>query len=84
MPGEFEKDLVVSGTCSGRILAAPLEATTVLAMIHYSLCPKRIRPLLKMTTDEKNEISHRGNVVRELLLKYCQPGLNNLNKVKRS
>ena len=23
MPGEFDKDLVVSGTCSGRILAAP-------------------------------------------------------------
>ena len=60
MPGEFDKDLVVSGTCSGRILAAPRGDP-----LFY--IPEKEKTFAQMTTDEKNEISHRGNAVRKLL-----------------
>ena len=66
MPGEFEKDLVVSGTCSGRILAAP-RGDDGFGYDPLFFVPKKDKTFAQMTTDEKNEISHRGNVVRELL-----------------
>ena len=66
MPGGLEKDLVVSGTCSGRILAAP-RGDDGFGYDPLFFVPKKDKTFAQMTTDEKNEISHRGNVVRELL-----------------
>ena len=66
MPGEFDKDLVVSGTCSGRILAAPCgEDGFGYDPLFY--IPEKEKTFAQMTTDEKNELSHRGNAVRKLL-----------------
>lgn len=66
MPGEFDKDLVVSGTCSGRILSAP-RGDDGFGYDPLFFVPKKDKTFAQMTTDEKNEISHRGNAVRELL-----------------
>ena len=66
MPGEFNKDLVVSGTCSGRILAAP-RGEDGFGYDPLFYIPEKEKTFAQMTTDEKNEISHRGNAVRKLL-----------------
>ncbi len=66
MPGEFDKDLVVSGTCAGRILAAP-EGEDGFGYDPLFFIPDKGKTFAQMTTDEKNEISHRGNAIRELL-----------------
>lgn len=66
MPGEFDKDLVVSGTCSGRILAAP-RGEDGFGYDPLFYIPEKEKTFAQMTTDEKNEISHRGNAVRKLL-----------------
>ena len=66
MPGEFDKDLVVSGTCSGRILAAP-RGEDGFGYDPLFFIPEKGKTFAQMTTDEKNEISHRGNAVRKLL-----------------
>lgn len=66
MPGEFDKDLVVSGTCSGRILAAP-RGEDGFGYDPLFFVPEKNKTFAQMTTDEKNEISHRGNAVRKLL-----------------
>lgn len=66
MPGEFDKDLVVSGTCSGRILAAP-RGEDGFGYDPLFFVPEKGKTFAQMTTDEKNEISHRGNAVRKLL-----------------
>src|SRR5699024_174912 len=69
MPGEFDKDLVVSGTCSGRILAAPRGEDGV-GYDPLFYIPEKEKTFAQMTTDEKNEISHRGNAVRKLLQEW--------------
>ena len=66
MPGEFDKDLVVSGTCAGRILAAP-EGEDGFGYDPLFFVPEKGKTFAQMTTDEKNEISHRDNAIRELL-----------------
>ena len=66
MPGKFDKDLVVSGTCSGRILAAP-RGEDGFGYDPLFYIPEKEKTFAQMTTDEKNEISHRGNAVRKLL-----------------
>lgn len=66
MPGKFDKDLVVSGTCSGRILAAP-RGEDGFGYDPLFYIPEKDKTFAQMTTDEKNEISHRGNAVRKLL-----------------
>lgn len=66
MPGEFDKDLVVSGTCAGRILAAP-RGEDGFGYDPLFYIPEKGKTFAQMTTDEKNEISHRGNAVRKLL-----------------
>ena len=66
MTGEFDKDLVVSGTCSGRILAAP-RGEDGFGYDPLFYIPEKEKTFAQMTTDEKNEISHRGNAVRKLL-----------------
>ncbi|WP_240396927.1 XTP/dITP diphosphatase [Lactobacillus crispatus] len=65
MPGELDKDLVVSGTCS-RILAAP-RGEDGFGYDPLFYIPEKEKTFAQMTTDEKNEISHRGNAVRKLL-----------------
>ena len=66
MPGEFDKDLVVSGTCSGRILAAP-RGEDGFGYDPLFYIPEKEKTFAQMTTDEKNEISHRGRAVQKLL-----------------
>src|SRR5699024_3382903 len=66
MPGEFDKDMVVSGTCSGRILAAP-RGEDGLGYDALSDIPETENTFAEMSIDEKNEMSRRGNAVRKLL-----------------
>src|SRR5699024_8978917 len=66
MPGELDKDVYVSVTGSGRILAAPRGEDGFRYDPLYYMTEKE-KTFAQMTTDEKNEISHRGNAVRKLL-----------------
>ncbi|TSO25944.1 XTP/dITP diphosphatase [Lactobacillus sp. LL6] len=68
MPDHFDKDLVVSGTCDGEILAGPCgEDGFGYDPLFY--VPEKGKTFAQMTTDEKNEISHRGRAVEKLLKK---------------
>ena len=66
MPGEFDKDLVVSGTCAGRILPLP-QGEDGFGYDPLFYVPEKEKTFAQMTTDEKNEISHRGRAVQKLL-----------------
>ena len=66
MPGEFDKDLVVSGTCAGRILPLP-QGEDGFGYDPLFYVPEKGKTFAQMTTDEKNEISHRGRAVEKLL-----------------
>ena len=66
MPGEFDKDLVVSGTCTGRILPFP-QGEDGFGYDPLFYVPEKGKTFAQMTTDEKNEISHRGRAVEKLL-----------------
>lgn len=66
MPGHFEQDLVVSGQCSGRILPGPV-GKDGFGYDPLFYVPEKKKTFAQMTTDEKNEISHRGRAIKKLL-----------------
>lgn len=66
MPGHFDQDLVVSGTCAGRILAAP-RGEDGFGYDPLFFVPEKNKTFAQMTMDEKNEISHRGRAIEKLL-----------------
>lgn len=68
MPDHFDKDLVVSGTCDGEILAGP-RGEDGFGYDPLFYVPEKGKAFAQMTTDEKNEISHRGRAVEKLLKK---------------
>ncbi|WP_040537327.1 XTP/dITP diphosphatase [Lactobacillus pasteurii] len=66
MPGHFDRDLVVSGQCEGRILSVP-RGQDGFGYDPLFYVPDKQKTFAQMTTDEKNEISHRGRAIVALL-----------------
>lgn len=66
MPGHFDQDLVVNGQCAGLIMPGPVgEDGFGYDPLFY--VPEKKKTFAQMTTDEKNEISHRGRAIKKLL-----------------
>ncbi len=68
MPGHFDQDLVVSGQCKGEILPGP-RGEDGFGYDPLFYVPEKKKTFAEMSTDEKNEISHRGRAIKKLLLK---------------
>ena len=68
MPDNFDQDLVVTGTCDGEILAGP-RGEDGFGYDPLFYVPEKDKTFAQMTTDEKNEISHRGRAIEKLLQK---------------
>lgn len=66
MPGHFDRDLVISGQCEGRILSVP-RGQDGFGYDPLFYVPDKQKTFAQMTTDEKNEISHRGRAIVALL-----------------
>lgn len=66
MPGHFDKDLVVNGQCAGEILPGP-RGNDGFGYDPLFYVPEKKKTFAEMTTDEKNEISHRGRAIKKLL-----------------
>lgn len=66
MPGHFKQDLVVTGECQGLILPGP-RGEDGFGYDPLFYVPAKKKTFAQMSTDEKNEISHRGKAVRKLL-----------------
>lgn len=66
MPGHFDRDLVISGQCKGRILSVP-RGQDGFGYDPLFYVPDKQKTFAQMTTDEKNEISHRGRAIVALL-----------------
>lgn len=69
MPGHFDRDLVVSGQCEGRILSVP-RGQDGFGYDPLFYVPDKQKTFAQMTTDEKNEISHRGRAIVALLEQF--------------
>ncbi|RVU70552.1 MULTISPECIES: XTP/dITP diphosphatase [Lactobacillus] len=67
MPGHFEQDLVVTGQCAGEILPGP-RGKDGFGYDPLFYVPEKGKTFAEMTTDEKNEISHRGRAIKKLLV----------------
>lgn len=65
-PGKPERDLVVEGTCEGVVLAVP-RGNDGFGYDPLFYVPAKGKTFAEMSTDEKNEVSHRGNAVRKLI-----------------
>lgn len=68
MPGHFDKDLVVTGECEGVVLAIP-RGHDGFGYDPLFYVPEKGKTFAEMTTDEKNEISHRGKALKQLVEK---------------
>lgn len=68
MPGHLDQDLVVNGQCSGVIMAGPV-GDDGFGYDPLFYVPEKKKTFAQMTTDEKNEISHRGRAIKKLLEK---------------
>lgn len=60
--------LVVSGQCKGEILPGP-RGEDGFGYDPLFYVPEKKKTFAEMSTDEKNEISHRGRAIKKLLLK---------------
>ncbi len=69
MPGKFDQDLVVSGQCAGRILAAP-RGDDGFGYDPLFYVPEKGKTFAEMTTAEKNSLSHRGRAIAALLAAF--------------
>lgn len=65
-PGQFDKDLVVTGKRSGEILTIP-RGDDGFGYDPLFYDPKMKKTFAEMTTEEKNQISHRGTAIKKLL-----------------
>ncbi|WEV71222.1 XTP/dITP diphosphatase [Lactobacillus sp. ESL0785] len=65
-PGQFDRDLVVSGQCSGQILAVP-RGEDGFGYDPLFYVPEKGKTFAQMTLDEKNSLSHRGRAIKKLL-----------------
>lgn len=68
-PENFDRDLVVSGQCPGRILASP-RGEDGFGYDPLFYIPEKGKTFAQMTLDEKNEISHRGKAIKKLLEEF--------------
>ncbi|MCZ9599933.1 XTP/dITP diphosphatase [Lactobacillus mulieris] len=68
MPGHFDKDLVVTGECEGVVLAIP-RGHDGFGYDSLFYVPEKGKTFAEMTTDEKNEVSHRGKALKQLVEK---------------
>lgn len=66
MPRQFDKDLIVTGECKGKILAIP-QGHDGFGYDPLFYVPKKQKTFAEMNMDEKNQISHRGNAIRAFL-----------------
>lgn len=66
MPGHEDKDLVVTGTCEGEVLAVP-RGKDGFGYDPLFYVPSKGKTFAEMTTEEKNEVSHRGKAVKALI-----------------
>lgn len=66
MPGKFDRDLVVSGQCRGKILVAP-RGEDGFGYDPLFYVPEKGKTFAEMTVDEKNSLSHRGRAIVKLL-----------------
>lgn len=66
MPNNFDKDLVVEGQCTGKILSSP-QGKDGFGYDPLFFVPSKKKTFAQMTTAEKNEISHRGKAIAKLL-----------------
>lgn len=66
MPGKFDRDLVVSGQCRGKILVAP-RGDDGFGYDPLFYVPEKGKTFAEMTVDEKNSLSHRGRAIVKLL-----------------
>lgn len=66
MPGSFARDLVVSGQCSGLILASP-RGEDGFGYDPLFYVPEKGKTFAEMTVAEKNSLSHRGRAIQNLL-----------------
>lgn len=64
-PGKFDQDLVVSGQCAGIILPVP-RGDDGFGYDPLFYVPEKKKTFAQMSTDEKNEISHRGRALAKL------------------
>lgn len=69
MPGNFAQDLVVSGQCSGLILAAP-RGEDGFGYDPLFYVPEKGKTFAEMTVEEKNSLSHRGRAIQKLLAAF--------------
>lgn len=69
MPGHFDQDLVVTGHCEGRIMPGP-RGDDGFGYDPLFYVPEKGKTFAEMSTDEKNEISHRGRAVEKLLKQF--------------
>lgn len=69
MPGNFALDLVVSGQCSGLILASP-RGEDGFGYDPLFYVPEKGKTFAEMTVEEKNSLSHRGRAIRNLLATF--------------
>lgn len=65
-PNEPEKDLTVEGVCEGKILAVP-RGEDGFGYDPLFYVPEKGKTFAEMSTEEKNEISHRGRAIKKLL-----------------
>ncbi|MDK7348498.1 XTP/dITP diphosphatase [Lactobacillus mulieris] len=68
MPGHFDKDLVLTGECEGVVLAIP-RGHDGFGYDPLFYVPEKGKTFAEMTTDEKNEVSHRGKALKQLVEK---------------
>ncbi|KRL63049.1 XTP/dITP diphosphatase [Lactobacillus psittaci] len=68
MPGHFDKDLVITGECDGEVLAIP-RGRDGFGYDPLFYVPEKKKTFAEMTTDEKNEVSHRGRALKQLMEK---------------
>ncbi|CCK83121.1 Non-canonical purine NTP pyrophosphatase, RdgB/HAM1 family [Lactobacillus equicursoris DSM 19284 = JCM 14600 = CIP 110162] len=67
-PGQEDKDLVVKGVCEGEVLAIP-RGDNGFGYDPLFYVPSKDKTFAQMTTEEKNEVSHRGKAVKALIEK---------------
>lgn len=67
--GNFDKDLVVTGECKGLIMPGPVGDDGFGYDPLFYVSEKK-KTFAQMTTDEKNEISHRGRAIKKLLQEF--------------
>lgn len=70
MPGQYQRDLVVSGQCKGLILPAP-RGDDGFGYDPLFYVPEKQKTFAEMSLIEKNSLSHRGRAIKQLL--KCLP-----------